>query len=219
MTQELPLLRVSETASTDVTAERARVHVRLMADRFFSGRAALEKAAELRRFARGLDELGLDRAALTLSGVSMDVSTGIFTRSSSVSYELRVDLSDMEHLGPLIDLVARSDRATLSFIEWTYPESPPLDALRACAERAAAQADVLARALGATLDGVQTVRTSRVEVDPSATREPCAGVPPTSAPARKRASVGSELAGLELAPRRRATMRVDVDYRLRVGRP
>jgi uncharacterized protein YggE len=216
MSPELPpsLLQVSEHASEEIAPTSAFVHVVLTADRFFSGNAALEKADELRRLGAALEASGLPKDAIALEGASLDVSTGLFTKSSSVIYRLRVTVSDIDRLGDVLDAIAACKKAELTHLTWEYPTALRAALVRECAKRAAQKADVLADALGIELDGVHTVRDEQLAELP-VTNMPLGtrGIPVASR--KGPASIASELASLDLAPKGKAFVRVVVDYRIR----
>lgn len=209
----LSLLTVSEEASTEVTPTAVDVHVVLTADRFFSGLAALEKAEELRRLVIGLAAAGLPDDAVSLEGASLDVSSGIFAKSSSVTYRVKVHLLDMDRLGDVLDAVAACKKASLSHLVWVYPTSAPLALVRECSMRAAAKAEALASALGFELGGVHSVRDEEHAFAPPS-HAPYGGL---GAPAAARgrmasSSVAQELGGLDLLPKKSVTTRVQVEY-------
>ncbi|HSO39821.1 MAG TPA: SIMPL domain-containing protein [Labilithrix sp.] len=214
VTSPLSLLQVSEQAQGEVAPSAAVVHVVLIADKLFSGTAALEKAEELRRLAVALQAGGLPEDAIALEGASLDVSTGLFTRSSSVTYRVRVQVADLDRLGDVLDAIAGCKKARLTHLTWAYPAGAPEVLVRECAVRAARKAEVLASALGVVLDGIHAVRDEVRAEAPIA--ETMLGGGDTVVPRKSRASsIADELGGLDLAPKRSALVRVFVDYRIK----
>ena len=215
----LSLLQVSEQGSSEIAPTSAFVHVVLAADRFFSGEAAMEKAEELRRLALALESAGLSKSALALEGASLDVSTGLFSKSSSVTYRLRLHVTCLDRLGDVFDAVAASKKAQLTHLTWVYPDGAPAALVRDCAARAKAKAETIAGALGIELDGVQAVRDEAHEDTPVAPAACYGGIPM----ARKRGagggapSISEEFGGLELAPKKKTFAKVYVDFRIKHG--
>lgn len=209
------LLKVAEEAWAEVAPSSAFVHVVLTADRFFSGRAAIEKAEELRRLAIALAAAGLPDDALGLEGASLDVSSGVFVKSSSVTYRLRIHVKELDRLADVLDAIASCKKAKLTHLTWDYPESAPASLVRECAARAAAKAETLAAALGIVLRGVHAVRDEQQDELPFSK---VLAAPEYGAPmaARSRganhSSVGYELGGLDLTPKKKVFTRVHVDY-------
>lgn len=209
----LALLEAQDSATGDISPSSAFVHITLPADKFFSGRAALTKAEELRRLAEALQGRGVPAKAIALVGASVDVASGVFTKSSSVTYRVRVLLEDLELLGAVLDAVSEAKKATLSHVEWTYDDSSPeqRELLRLAGERAVEKARVLAAAVGSRLGAIHSVREERSEhqrEDPH-----YGGGGPYMARARV-SSVSEQLSGLELAPKKQVTLRVSVSYLL-----
>lgn len=210
----LSLLKVSEEACAEVAPASAFVHVVLTADRFFSGRAALEKAEELRRLAVALEAAGLPGDALALEGASLDVSSGVFVKSSSVTYRLRIHVKELDLLADVLDAIAACKKAKLTHLTWDYPESAPASLVRECAARAASKAETLAVALGITLRSIHAVRDEHHHELPPVDMLAAGYGAPMAMRARSAASssVAYELGGLELTPKKKVTARVYVDY-------
>jgi uncharacterized protein YggE len=203
-------IEVVETAWAEIAPTAAYIHVVLTSDRFFSGRAALEKAEELRRLCGALASADIPESRVALEGASLDVSSGLFTKSSSVTYRLRIHLVDLELLAPALDVIANAKKATLSHVEWDYTNAPANDAILAqAAKRASSKARTLAEALGVTLGRIETAREERLEDEvPVSLGAPKGAVKMRAA----RSSVANELAGLDLAPKKNVGVRVRVVF-------
>src|SRR3954468_21773106 len=100
----LAVIEAVDSATADISPVSASLHVTLAGDKFFSGNAAFSKAEELRKLAEALESRGIPKAALSLSGASVDVSSGVFTKSSSVTYRVRISIEDLELLGGVLDI-------------------------------------------------------------------------------------------------------------------
>ncbi|MDX2091074.1 MAG: SIMPL domain-containing protein [Kofleriaceae bacterium] len=203
------LLHVSETAWGDAAPRAADIHVDLKADRLFSGDAAFENAKELRRLIVALTAQGIPEDAIALQGATLDISAGLFTTSSSVMYRARIRLEDLALLGGAIDAITECKHATLRWIEWDYRGGDVTSALLAeCAARALAKARTFAAALGTAIDGIHAVHEEELALTTSIAamqHDECS----RSTMARAR-SVGSELAGLDLAPTKKVGVCVRV---------
>lgn len=203
-------IHVSEHAWGDEKPRAALIHVTLTGDRFFSGRAAFEKAVELRKLVMALGERDIAETAIALSGATLDVSTGLFTKSSSVTYRVRVRIDDIERLPDAFDAIAECKQATLTHVEWDYASSASDELLASCATRAMGKAKRLAAALGVTLGGVHSVHEEIIEE--GAPYPHVMHAPEGMAMMARRRSVGTELAGLDLAPTKKVGVRVRIAY-------
>ncbi len=214
----LPLLEARDSATGDVSPTSAFVHVVLTGNRFFSGRAAFAKAEELRQLATALEARGVPETALALEGASVDVTSGLFTKSSSVTYRVRITVEDLEKLGGVLDSIAEAKKASLTHLEWNYDDSADqeLAILRKAGERAAAKARVLAEAVGARLGALHSVREER-EGEPKSPVSGHFAAPQMAMRARLSESIEHELGGLDLAPKKKVTIRVVVAFRLEPG--
>jgi uncharacterized protein YggE len=215
---EPSLLHVTEQATGELPPRAATIHVTLTASKLFSGRAAMTKSEELRLLADALTERGLPEAAVSLEGAAIDVSTGLFSRSSSVTYRVRIQVTDLELIAGVLDAIASARQAKLTHIDWDHGSGSD-DLVAACAERAAAKARRIAAALGTTLGDVHEVREEQIVERPSEVAAMFAmhAMDGHVATMKRRASIGAELAGLDLAPTKPIAVRVTVAYRLSSG--
>jgi uncharacterized protein YggE len=210
------LLHVSELAWGEIVPTAVVVHTTLVASKLFSGRAALTNAEELRRLVTALVKRGLREDAIALEGASLDISTGMFSKSSSVTYRVRIRVSDLDRLPDVLDAITDCKDAAITYLEWDYTSaSSVVELLAECATRAIAKAHRLASALGVSIAGIQTVEEEQLTEPASHAMTAAYGAGmPMMARARRTASVASELAGLDLAPRKQVGVRVKLAYRI-----
>ena len=209
---QLPLLHVSEDAWGEIAPSAADVHVTLTSDRFFSGAAALAKAEELRALVTAVTARAIPESAVSLEGVTLDVSSGVFSRSSSATYRVRIHLADTSKLPDVLDAVSGAKKAILSHVAWDYSGSKTPDSLlTSCAERAAAKARALGAALGVTLTRLH--RVEEEELGDAAQAMTAGGYgAPKGGMFRMRSSIASELSGLDLTPTKKVGARVKLAY-------
>jgi uncharacterized protein YggE len=217
MTQTADCIHVSEQAWGEIPPRAALLHVTLTGDKLFSGRAAFEKAIELRRLAMALAERDIPEQALSLEGATLDVSTGLFTRSSSVTYRVRVRIEQVDRIADALDAIAESKQARLSHIEWDYAGSASDELLATCTTRAVAKASCIARALGVTLGAVRSVHEEDV-VEAAPYPHLAAAAELSVMRTARKAAVADELAGLELAPTKKIGVRVRLVYAIGASR-
>jgi uncharacterized protein YggE len=208
----LAVIEAVDSAKADISPISAFVHLTLTGDKFFSGNAAFSKAEELRKLAEALESRGIPKAALSLVGASVDVSSGVFSKSSSVTYRVRITIEDLELLGSVLDIVSDAKKASLTRLEWNYDDhgEEERELLRIAGQRATAKARALAESIGEKLGPLHSAREERIA---EKLREESYSAVRMAAPAmRERSSVADELGGLELAPKRQVMVRVAVAY-------
>ena len=216
------LLHVSEQASDEITPTSAYLHLVLTSDSFFSGRAAFEKATELKQLANALTARDIPLDAMSLQGASMEVDTGIFMRSSRVTYRVRIHVKRVERLADALDAIAESKKAVLVSTEWDYGDTAPPELLARCTKSAMTKARAIVEALGVTIHNVFQVHEG--ETNSQAFQQGLAmgygapSLPRAGGAMRSRASVATELGGLELAPRKKVTVHVTLQLEVS-GRP
>jgi uncharacterized protein YggE len=210
-TQNTHGIVVTEEAWTEIKPTSAFLHVRLIADRLFSGKAALQKAEELRKLIVSLSARDIPDDAVSLEGASLDVSSGLFTRSSSVTYRVRIHVKEIERIADALDAVAECKKATLDNIDWDYPhggEGGP-ELLAEAAKRALIKAERLAAALGVSITKINAAREEAI-ADHPVYAQPAGGMA-FRAPAKGRLSIASEIGGLDLAPSKQVGVRVHLE--------
>lgn len=208
----LAVIEAVDSAKADISPISASVHITLTGDKFFSGNAAFSKAEELRKLAEALEGRGIPKAALSLVGATVDVSSGVFTKSSSVTYRVRIVVEDLELIGSVLDIVSEAKKASLTRLEWNYDDysEEERQLLRTAGQRAAAKARALAESVGQKLGALHSAREERIAETPQRGEVAHLGAAPPMMRARN--SVAEELGGLELAPKRQVMVRVAVAY-------
>jgi uncharacterized protein YggE len=207
-----PVIEAVDSAKADLSPASASVHITLTGDKFFSSDAAFSKAEELRKLAEALEGHGIPKTALSLTGVTLDVSSGMFTKSSSVTYRVCIRVDDLDLLGNVLDIVSHANKAKLTRLDWKYDDhsSEERQLVRTAGERAAAKARMLAESVGAKLGALHSVREERIAE--SFGDGAFYGAMASAARSRGGGSVAEEFSGLELAPKRQVTARVAVSY-------
>lgn len=197
---------VQEQAEGEIPATAGYFHVVLAGDKFFSGSAVWREAAEVRRLVEATTARGLAEADWSLEGMSLDVSTGLFTRGSSVTFRLRFHLRDVQRTRDVLDVLADAKKCQLTHIEWDYSggSEERTALLRTAVLRAKAKAEAIAVTLGLSVQSIDEVQ-DRVSTDVGlhVTRAPGGGY--GSMQRSRSSSPGAELAGVELAPNQRLT--------------
>lgn len=210
------VIEIEERWVDEVRASAAELSVQVHGERLFGGEAALEKAREVRALVEALVACGLDAEDVSLTGLRAHVSTGLFTKSSSAYYTLRVRVDDLARLTDVFDAVTRAEQATLLGIRWVHEPSDAVVGgwLGRCARRARAAADHLAEALGARIEGVAHCRSEVLGRDRLEPDQVYLHAVAGAAPLRKRASLAESLDTTELAPSRRMGVRATIGFRI-----
>jgi hypothetical protein len=205
-------MHVTEEAWGEQRPHAALIHILLTADKLFSGRAAFDKAVELRRLVLALGDRDFPDTALTLAGATLDVSSGLFTRSSSVTYFVRVKVEQIDRLPVALEAIAEAKQARVTHIEWDYGNDAADALLTDCAARAVAKAKRFASALGLSLAAVQAAHEEKLgEVQP----HPASSYAYDATMRMKGAAgIADQMSGLDLGPTKKVGVRVQLSYKL-----
>jgi len=202
------IIRVDVTHEEELVADGFDLFVTVRGSSVFTGRAAFEKAAEVKSLVEGVRVVGLGRDDVSLVGVQVDVESGLLSKSSSARYSLRMRAGEVERLADVLTAVASAKNATVDRLVWRYPEGEDARQawLRAAVASARGRADAIAGGLGLRVTGVRRVITP---VAPPMPRPVMLGAP-QAAPTRGRG--GSVDLGVDVAPTRQTAIDVRVDF-------
>jgi uncharacterized protein YggE len=175
----------------------------------------MTEAAEVRRLVDALVAAGAGPRDVELVNVHLDVKQGVFSKSSSATYSMRIQCPDPTRLTSLLDAVADQKNCSLQRVAWDFASTNERRAewLALCAVRAKTKAAAIATALGLELGGVDRIveeRTPEAELR----IQTFGGAVPVMA-ARRSVSVTDELGGLELSPTRTLTVKLQAYFKLR----
>jgi uncharacterized protein YggE len=150
------ILKVSGEAKTLVAATHAFLHLRLEAEHFFFGNAALEKSRELRELVQQLLQLGISDSEINIVDVQAKLQNGTLVRGSKVMYRLKVELNQLSRFGEVFGAVSNQRGVALERIEWGYQlDAVRLELLKNAMQQAQARAQAMAGAVGHVLAGVR----------------------------------------------------------------
>jgi Protein of unknown function (DUF541) len=153
-------IRVTATAKRGITAQSAKLHVKLEGERVVFGAAALEQSRELKDLVTRLKILGLEDNAFSVASVRVTGPGGLL-KNSRAEFNLVVTETRLERLPGVIGAISETKNASLQHLEWIWDDfetSVPLaaEAMRKAQRKAAAMAE----AVGGKLGGVRNASDS-----------------------------------------------------------
>ncbi|HEY1015458.1 MAG TPA: SIMPL domain-containing protein [Herpetosiphonaceae bacterium] len=220
------IITVNAMHTEEIAANEADLLVTIRGSSLISSDSALRKAREVRQLVQALEALGVGEEAVELREVHADVHNGLLG-TSSAQYNLKIRCERLEQLADLIGAVTALKQASLSAIQWRYPDDEAAQHrwLDLCLRQANERARVMAAALGVSLLGVRKVSTSYEANDHQAQR----GYQyqfPTASRAKSQslflarpAPVTSADLGLSIQHRKTVATRAEVEYRIGDYRP
>lgn len=139
-----------------VRPDYAVLSVRVEGSSLLRGDAAFRKAEEVRHLVEGLAAVGVPEDDVEVVDVRSHTESGLFSKSSSVTYDLRVRCRDIQRIPEALGVVTEARAATLQQVEWRYDQDVEREAgwLRACLRDAEHKAQAAAEALGVRITGV-----------------------------------------------------------------
>jgi uncharacterized protein YggE len=146
------ILKVSGEAKTLVAASHAFLHLRLEAEHFFFGNAALAKSHELRELVQQFLQLGITDSEINIVDVQAKLQNGALVRGSKVTYRLKVELGQLARFGEVFGAISNQRGVVLERIEWGYQlDAVRLELLKAAMQQAQQRAQAMAGAVGHVL--------------------------------------------------------------------
>jgi uncharacterized protein YggE len=207
-------IEVTAVHEEDVSADRVDLFVDVEGSSLFTGRAALTQAREVHQLVDGLAQVGIPEDRVFIESVRATTTSGIFSKSSSARYSLRIHCRGLERLGDVLGAITAQKNVSMTRMDWGYDESPAVSARRlgVCAAIAKQKAQAIADALGVRLLGPYRVcevvpRTEPVEAHFA---EPVFG-------GIARARMTQEDLGLMVSHHRKVTTRLSAAFRVRAG--
>lgn len=156
-------IKVSAFHREEIFADRSNLFVTVKGSSVVSGDQALKKAREVSQLVEALtrpalsggEGSGLSPEAIQLLGVRIETASGTLLKSSSASYQLRVQAEKLDQLADLLDIIGSQKNTTLERIEWKYPEEAARErGLDAAIAKGKAKAEKVAASMGVKLLGV-----------------------------------------------------------------
>ena len=148
-------IKVSAFHREEIFATHANLYVTVKGSSVVSGNEAMKKAKEVTQLVEALTRFGLSPDAVQLQGVRLETSSGALLKSSSAVYHLKIKSDKLEQIAGLLDIIAEQKNASLSRIEWKYPEDAAREhGLELAIAKGKERAEKVATALGVKLLGV-----------------------------------------------------------------
>lgn len=210
------LIEVQAEVEDDEAADKVDLYVDVEGSSLFTGRAALSKAREVHALVESLGQAGIAEEQIFVESIAASAQSGIFSKSSSARYSLRVRCENLERLGDVLGAVTGQKNVTMGRMEWGFDESPAASAQRLarCAAVARQKAEAVAEVLGVRLGAPHRV----CEVAPGPAR--AHGYPAPAAAvlaSRARASMRQEDLGLPITHHRQVTTRLAAAFHTERG--
>lgn len=144
----------------DLPAHAADLHVTVHGSSLVTGRAVLSKAKEVAAMVENLRQVGVADAQIQVVSVRAEVKSGLLTKSSSATYELKIQCTDLEQLPGMLGAITSAKNAELTSLEWLYPKDAAHQArlLGEATAIAKVKAQAIAAALGVSLGKPREVR-------------------------------------------------------------
>lgn len=154
------ILRVTVIERKRLVANEVRLYVALEGDSFALGRAALEKAREVRSFVARFREEGLDAKQLTIEaqGMRLKNSTGLLQGPNGKAHKADFQLmlcSDPAKLAKILQIISNQNNVRLKSFEWYFDDFEASISVAASAmKKARRKANAIAKAAEHVVLGV-----------------------------------------------------------------
>lgn len=162
--KDLPVINVSGQGQVTVEPDKAQITIGVSSDATTADQAQKDNAATMNKILTALDQANIDKKDIQTSNFSVqpryDYSNN---RSSLIGYQVRnnvvVTVKDLDKLGSILDGVRDAGANDVSDISFQTSQTKDLynQALALAVADARSQAEVIAQALGKTIDDVVIV--------------------------------------------------------------
>lgn len=214
-TQHAPdTITVRTSRRSTIDANSADLYVTVQGSSFVLGRAVLDQSRQVGELVEALADMNVPASDIFVEGVRADVKSGFISKSTTASYKLRVQCSELEALPAVMDIITDRKEAELTHVEWRYPDADEVHdfLLRDALPHAKRRAEIVAEELDLELLSVHDLQEELI--DPENEKNQLNQVAQSDLFARKRASGGGG-AGIEVEHRKEVTLDLEVQYRVR----
>lgn len=151
-------ITITASQREEIQATHADLFVTVKGTSLASGDAALKKAKEVNQLVEELVKFGLPAEAIHLQSVYAEAASGVFLRTSSATYRLRIRCDKLEQFTDLLGIITSQKNVTFERVEWKYAdEEARAGALEKAIGKAQAKAAKIAAGLGVRLLGIFTL--------------------------------------------------------------
>ncbi len=207
-------ISVETSQRARVEANRADILVSVAGASLFSGAVALQKAREVAELVAALQTIEIEESRIKVESVRAQNNSGTFSKTSSVSYELRLENVPLELVADAVGVITSAKNAILGSVQWRFPDETPLrDELRAkCLADALSRAKAISQTLGVRLIGVYELNEvwqgTRDQISPTHL------VGERNSAAMMRSRVSEEELGLAISHAETVTLQLNIQFRI-----
>jgi uncharacterized protein YggE len=205
-------LQVTETKA--INADRVDLFVTITGRTLVTGQAALSKAIEVRQLAQSLQTIGIDESYIFLEGVSASVETGLITKSSTATYQLRIHCQNIDQLADLLGVITSQKNTKLTTMTWGYSDLEQIydHLLEQGLIKLQHKAAKIAATLGVNLLGIYELTQQIDDPERQALNHPSYAVDGFSRSRTQRLT--AEDLGLEVSHQKKITIVIAAQYRV-----
>lgn len=150
------ILRVSETTTAPIEAARAFVRVQATSDKLVFGNAAISASEDLKGAIEEIKRIG-GEVQIDTESVSVQTSSGLFTKSSAAHYTVKLTIADLSVLGAILGVCSAGKNLRVQSVVWDYDEEPvKLSLIKKAVQAAKAKADAMMEVIGYAVSGIRS---------------------------------------------------------------
>ncbi len=151
-------ITITASHREEIQATHVDFYVTVRGSSLVSGDAALKKAKEVSQLVDELTRFGLSAEAIHLQSVHAEAASGVFMRTSSASYHLRIRCEKLDQFADLLGIITAQKNTSLDRTDWRYRDEQAREQILTQAiQKATAKAQKVAAALGVRLLGIYTL--------------------------------------------------------------
>ena len=201
----------------EVTPLHAVMEVEIEGESSVFGNEAFKKSKEVSNFVSELGQVGYDSENISLENVSIETSTGKFTRSSSAVFTLNLDKIEIHTIPQILAVISVQKNIEIGSLDYEFGDLRAQKAellVEACAS-AKKQAESIGAAFGVPLLSVYSMNPKWTHPDRDATNHRV-----SNSGVRMSKSLGprrQELEGLDFVSNHKGRLRLNMKVEFRVG--
>lgn len=150
------VLRVSETASGEISATKAAILLNVKSETLMFGNAAVTASEDLKA---AVDRIKKVDDAVTIETVSVttESSTGVFGKNSTALYSIKLTVTDFTKLGEILGICSEGKQISVNALKWEYDdEAEKLRLIKEAVKKAKHKAEQMMEVIGYSVVGIRS---------------------------------------------------------------
>ncbi len=150
------ILRVSETAETEIEAKKAFVVINVTSEKLLFGNAAITASDDLKTVIDKTKAIS-ETVEVETESVAIETNSNIFGKNSAATYTVKLIVNELDKLGSILGICSEGKRIKIRSVIWDYDdEEEKLSLIKEAVKKAKNKADQMMETIGYSVTGIRS---------------------------------------------------------------